>query len=296
MVTVEKRRSEEHNRKISESLKGHAVSEETRRKISEANRGRVHSEEHRRKNSEGVKRSLTPERLAAHSARMIEYWSDEDKRRAWSEGRRGLVNGKEPAQGFSYTRGGYRALTGQQGHPLVTNGGGQLLEHRKVLYDEIGPGPHLCYFGCGKELEWGGRSGIQVCHLDDDKLNNDPANLVPCCIGCRRRRKAVGSTMVGNYRALTGQYGHPLAMKNGQVHEHRKILYDAIGPGPHECYWNSVSECGETELIWDSYRGIQVDHRDGDKLNNDLDNLVPSCRSCNSRRGKAGNPMDWNGR
>lgn len=190
-------RTEDHKRKISESLRGHSVSEEARKKMSEANRGRVHTEEHRRKNADGVSQSWTPERREELSARMTERFVDEENRLV--HGQRGM-NGKEVARGFSYSTSGYRVLHGQQGHALATTGprGGQVLEHRKALYDEIGPGPHECHWngvsGCGKiSLEWGGRSGIQADHLNGDKLNNDPENLVPSCIGCNIRRHQAGN-------------------------------------------------------------------------------------------------------
>src|SRR5690242_14904452 len=38
------------------------------------------------------------------------------------------------------------------------------------------------------------------------------------------------------YRTVTAK-GHPLASKNGTVYEHRKVLFDTIGPGPHACHW-----------------------------------------------------------
>lgn len=78
--------------------------------------------------------------------------------------------------------------------------------------------------------------------------------------------------------------GHPLADSQGRVLEHRFVVYEALGPGPHPCHW-----CG-TDLHWDR-RPIEhptsalcIDHIDHNRLNNDLANLVPSCLSCNSRR------------
>jgi hypothetical protein len=80
------------------------------------------------------------------------------------------------------------------------------------------------------------------------------------------------------YRRLTGQQGHPLSSRVGQVLEHRVILYNKIGPGPHPCYWHSLSGCGQLALEWPK---VCVDHLDDDPLNNDPDNLVSSCRGCN---------------
>lgn len=91
------------------------------------------------------------------------------------------------------------------------------------------------------------------------------------------------------YKRLTMEDGHPLAnTTTGQVLESRKVLYDSIGEGPHGCHWG----CGKI-LVWGGVSGIYVDHVDGDKLNNSLNNLVPSCNSCNVRRAAAGNPIDW---
>lgn len=70
--------------------------------------------------------------------------------------------------------------------------------------------------------------------------------------------------------------GHPLAMSNGDVYLHRKVLYDAIGSGAHSCYY-----C-ETPLEWNS--DLHVDHKNEDKSDNGLDNLVPCCASCNSSK------------
>lgn len=76
---------------------------------------------------------------------------------------------------------------------------------------------------------------------------------------------------------------HPLATKDGFVYEHRKVLFDAIGVGPHRCNW-----CDAT-VSWvkgKCIRGSLVpDHLDGDKANNLLENLVPACNACNAARG-----------
>lgn len=98
-----------------------------------------------------------------------------------------VASRKLSSRGYSDNPVGYKDLHMQQEHPLARKGG-LLGEHRKVLYEKIGPGPHLCHWGCGKLLEWGGLSGIVADHLDDDKLNNDPDNLVPSCSPCNCRR------------------------------------------------------------------------------------------------------------
>lgn len=71
-------------------------------------------------------------------------------------------------------------------------------------------------------------------------------------------------------------HGHVLADKAGHVYEHRKVLFDDIGPGKHSCFW-----CGVV-LDWDC--GI-VDHLNDKKSDNRLENLVFTCNNCNRARG-----------
>lgn len=76
--------------------------------------------------------------------------------------------------------------------------------------------------------------------------------------------------------------GHPVADTSGSAYEHRVVLYDHIGVGPHCCHW-----C-DTSIDWlpkADPRALQVDHLDNDGSNNSPANLVPTCRSCNGARG-----------
>ena len=70
--------------------------------------------------------------------------------------------------------------------------------------------------------------------------------------------------------------GHPAAGKNGWAFEHRLVVYDARGRGPHPCHW-----C-ETVLFWHE---LVIDHLNEVKHDNRLENLVVSCVSCNRARG-----------
>lgn len=82
------------------------------------------------------------------------------------------------------------------GHPLADSQG-RVLVHRVTLYDKIGPGEHPCHW-CGSFVRWDDRpvehpdSSLCVDHLDADRANNDPANLVPSCLACNSRRATVG--------------------------------------------------------------------------------------------------------
>jgi len=74
-----------------------------------------------------------------------------------------------------------------------------------------------------------------------------------------------------------------LSHKMGWVYEHRLVLINKIGTGKHPCHW-----CGKIvdfSLRYPKSRdALVVDHLDDVKANNDPDNLVPSCSSCNARR------------
>lgn len=76
-------------------------------------------------------------------------------------------------------------------HPLAMRNG-HVYEHRAALYDKIGPGGFPCYW-CGKLVYWDKAypkddDALLVDHLDFDRHNNDPSNLVPSCNKCNVHR------------------------------------------------------------------------------------------------------------
>jgi hypothetical protein len=85
------------------------------------------------------------------------------------------------------------------------------------------------------------------------------------------------------YRLVTPPVGHPIAMPCGRAWEHRMVLFDALGEGPHRCRWcpAAVSFSGEHGAR------LEVDHLDGFGDHNDLVNLVPSCGNCNKGRSSS---------
>lgn len=90
-----------------------------------------------------------------------------------------------------------------------------------------------------------------------------------------------GKITPDGYR-LVYRPSHPLANRWGTVPEHRAVLYDAIGPGNHQCHW-----CARP-ITWDNRQisfKVNADHVDGDRRNNVIENLVPACMECNTRRG-----------
>jgi hypothetical protein len=77
-------------------------------------------------------------------------------------------------------------------HPLAM-ANGCVYVHRAVLYAAIGDSTHRCHW-CEIEVRWCGETPHELVpdHLDDDRTNNNPANLVPSCRQCNTRRACVG--------------------------------------------------------------------------------------------------------
>lgn len=142
--------------------------------------------------------------------------------------------------------------------------------------------------GCVEPRGNGGRnsrSSLCVGHRNRKTRNGGD---VQADIPLKPHRKA-GTGTIHFGRVMDTLPLHPIAPPNGHVARHRVILYDAIGPGAHSCHW-----CANPVAWEDPFPlGLEVDHIDGDSLNNDLSNLTPSCRRCNIRRAHAGNPQEW---
>lgn len=106
--------------------------------------------------------------------------------------------------------------------------------------------------------------------------------------GCVKPRYQQSRYSSHGYQKQSAE-GHQLADAQGSVYVHRLVLFEAIGVGPHPCWW-----CGML-LEWRPFDGrswsgvLVVDHLDGDASNNVASNLVPSCFSCNVHRARSGN-------
>lgn len=111
-----------------------------------------------------------------------------------------------PAKGHVNAN-GYRVFVGSS-HP-VAGASGVVYEHRAVLHDKIGPGSHPCHW-CGLAVSWDREihtdpDYLTTDHLDKNRLNNDPTNLVPCCVPCNTRR--------GSWSTHCG-WGHEMTPEN----------------------------------------------------------------------------------
>ena len=133
--------------------------------------------------------------------------------------------------------------------------------------------PECSVAGCERPHKGLGYCGM---HYQRVVAHGDPG-------GPERLLAPDGSTWkVGRY-SVRRAASHPVAAASGLAYVHRIVLFDAIGPGAHPC-WGCARQ-----VSWDrTYPGdelaLVVDHIDRDPSNNAVENLRPSCQSCNSGR------------
>lgn len=138
------------------------------------------------------KKALLPARIAALPLCGVEECDLPAKRRGANLcekhymrlHRRGTTEKKQYSYRYTNTRGYVRLLV--RDHPLA-HIGGCVLEHRAVMYDALGEGPHPCYW-CGTVLDW---QDISVDHLNEDKTDNRRTNLVLSCNDCNLMRGGI---------------------------------------------------------------------------------------------------------
>lgn len=100
----------------------------------------------------------------------------------------GRNRGRKPGSGnpAGRTAGHHYTRVSLPGHPLANRRGVAFL-HRVVLHAVIGPGEHRCHW-CGRSVTWEARGddprALQADHVNGDRRDNHPSNLVPSCRSC----------------------------------------------------------------------------------------------------------------
>ena len=112
---------------------------------------------------------------------------------------------KQPPGSIQSTSNGYRRVF-CPGHPLA-NAQGHAQVHRLVLANRISLSPTICHH-CFRTVDWFGtkESRLVVDHLDDDKTNNSPENLVPSCTSCNAYRVRSPRIVEENYQDNYGAW------------------------------------------------------------------------------------------
>jgi hypothetical protein len=99
----------------------------------------------------------------------------------------------------------------------------------------------------------------------------------------------------GEYLVIRNAQGHPIATHDGSIPYHRFVLYEKLqSPWGAVCRWCEYPLLWKTRLSYSVAHVVCADHLDGNKANNDPDNLVASCDWCNKNRNWAENyPEFW---
>ena len=117
-----------------------------------------------------------------------------------------------------------------------------------------------------------------------NKANRTGAGLCEACYGRMRRKGTVDYSNINvPYRTVQSagylrlrEQNHVLSDSTGSVYEHRFVYHKHFGDGPFKCNW-----CGK-EVNWFD---MHIDHLDDNVTNNNIENLVASCPTCNQHRG-----------
>lgn len=145
-----------------------------------------------------------------------------------------------------------------------------------------------CSTGCKLRNEAARRreraAGLPMCNTPgcEEKATRVSVGLCEACYCQLRRTGSVARKPLKGWTRTAAGYvrvaapAHPMSDKAGWVYEHRKVMYDQLGPGPQACYW-----CGLT-LSWED---VVIDHLNEIKDDNSPRNLVVSCNDCNRARG-----------
>ena len=152
--------SKRHRKKISEAHRGKHLSKRHRKKISEVHRGKHHSEETKKKISEGHK--------------GVKF-SDEHRRNI-SISRKGVRFSDEHLRNMSKCRQGSKHWNWKGGISCESYS----VDWTETLRRSIRERDHYV-------CQWCSNEGNEVHHIDYNKENCDPRNLITLCFSCHRK-------------------------------------------------------------------------------------------------------------
>jgi len=192
--------SEEHKRKIGKASRGRNHTEETKRKMSEAHKGKKQSEEHRKNNSEAQK----GKKLSEETKKKIgDFWrgkkrlfSEEHKRKCrelilfYNRNWKGKYHTVETKRKISEAHRGMKKPwvipPNNEGENNSNWQGGKSFElygkgWTETLKDLVRKRDNYTCCLCGKPQ---GDITHDVHHIDFNKKNCDPTNLITLCHNC----------------------------------------------------------------------------------------------------------------
>lgn len=132
-------------------------------------------------------------------------------------------------------------------HPL-RDSQGYVSEHRKVLFDDIGPADMQCEL-CQKPLSW---KTCHVDHIDENVQNNERKNLRPLCMVCNTQRnlppawtyeKNMALEFEGKTDTPTGWARDPRVSVSGTTIRRRKR---AGWTDKEALFWEKITHNGRT--------------------------------------------------
>ena len=157
---------------------------------------------------------------------------------------------------------------------------GSVLKKMMIEKESI---PYVCSI-CNIDKWRGLEISLHVDHINGDPYDNSINNLRFLCPNCHSQTKTFGrgecDSNIIPTSPLNGIYKHPesyVFAKNTVYAKHlrKRIINECLLP--YMC-----NECN----VWEyngTYLNLQVDHIDGDKSNNELDNLRFLCPNCHSQ-------------
>lgn len=126
------------------------------------------------------------------------------------------------------------------------------------------------------------------CEVCGAPVRRPPSHMKGSHVFCGHACRAAGQRKKRTtWRRVRNDPSHPLAGKTGRVAEARAVLFDSIGWGPHPCGWCGKPVDWKVGVPGNRPDSLVADHLNSDHLDDRLENLVPSCGSCNVARTDA---------